>query len=54
MTGYDVPELVQLTQPMLSHAADARPTARAVLQAFDRMVPYIGEERLRVASTLIH
>lgn len=52
LTGYDIPELVELTRPMLQPTFEARPTARAVLEAFDRMTLRIPEARLRML--LVH
>ncbi|TDL24785.1 hypothetical protein BD410DRAFT_61237 [Rickenella mellea] len=46
MTGYEVPELTALTVPMLAEVSDARPPARAVLAAFDKMVSRLGDTRL--------
>ena len=48
LTGYDIPEIVELTTPMLSQSHEARPTSMAVLQAFNRMEARI-ENRLRMS-----
>lgn len=48
LTGYDIPELIELTRPMLQPTFEARPTARAVLEAFDRMTSRTPEARLRM------
>lgn len=52
LTGYDIPELIELTRPMLQPTFEARPNARAVLEAFDRMASRIPEARLRMV--LVH
>ncbi|KAG6332036.1 hypothetical protein ID866_7056 [Astraeus odoratus] len=36
ITGFHVPELIQLTKPMLNENADKRPSASMVLRAFRR------------------
>ncbi|KAJ7235480.1 kinase-like domain-containing protein [Mycena haematopus] len=47
LAGYCVPQLVQLTRPMLSESPDDRPSMQEVLYAFERMVPTVGDlERL--------
>ncbi|KAK0450906.1 kinase-like domain-containing protein [Armillaria borealis] len=48
MCGYCVPELLEIIKPMLNENPDDRPTALAVLKAFDRMIPLIGDHRLQV------
>ncbi len=50
MTGYNVPELVAFTRPMLHPDFERRPTAFAVLKAYDAMVATIGETRLQASS----
>lgn len=47
MCGYCVPELLEIIKPMLNENPDDRPTALAILKAFDRMVPLIGDHRLQ-------
>jgi len=47
LTGYYVPELMQVVKPMLNEVPHYRPSIRYVLQAFDRMVSMIGEHRLQ-------
>ncbi|EJD02290.1 kinase-like protein [Fomitiporia mediterranea MF3/22] len=41
LSGHDLPCLVQLAQPMLNASYSARPSAREVLLAFDRLVARI-------------
>lgn len=53
MTGYDVPELKALTRPMLHEENARRPTALAVLTAFDNVVSGINERRLQ-STCLYH
>jgi len=43
LAGYCVPQLVQLTRPMLSENPDDRPSMQEVLCAFDKMVPTAGD-----------
>ncbi|KAF7793134.1 hypothetical protein EIP86_004243 [Pleurotus ostreatoroseus] len=50
LTGYDVPELKALTRPMLHEDFQRRPTALAVLRAFDNVVAGIKDSRLRSGS----
>ncbi|KAG6832134.1 hypothetical protein H0H87_002446 [Tephrocybe sp. NHM501043] len=52
LTGYHIPELMQLIKPMLHEDPDHRPAIRHVLHAFDIMLSMIGEHRLR--STCPH
>jgi len=47
LTGFHVPELLQLIRPMLHDNPDRRPTASMVQGAFDSMIPRIDESRLR-------
>ncbi|KAK0210795.1 kinase-like domain-containing protein [Desarmillaria ectypa] len=47
MCGYCVPELLEIIKPMLNENPDDRPTALAVLKAFDRMIPLIEDHRLQ-------
>jgi serine/threonine protein kinase len=47
-TGFDVPELLELTVSMLQRSHEARPTAKVVLYTFDRMEARI-ESRLRLS-----
>jgi len=42
LAGYCVPELVQLTRPMLNENPEDRPSMQQVLCAFDKIVPTIG------------
>ena len=51
LTGYDVPELKALTRPMLHEDFQRRPTALAVLRAFDNVVAGMKDSRLRSGST---
>lgn len=46
ITGYDVPELASLVRPMLHDDYNRRPSAAAVLRAFDGMVAGLHRERL--------
>ncbi|KAI5123366.1 hypothetical protein M0805_001787 [Coniferiporia weirii] len=41
MTEYDIPGLVNLVRPMLHESFEARPSAWAVLNAFDRTAPHL-------------
>ncbi|TFK42554.1 kinase-like domain-containing protein [Crucibulum laeve] len=50
LTGYFVPELMQLIKPMLHERPELRPSTPLVLRAFDSMVASIGESRLRTTS----
>ncbi|KAF9454517.1 hypothetical protein P691DRAFT_716920 [Macrolepiota fuliginosa MF-IS2] len=46
LTGYGlVPQLMHVVSPMLNHRPEERPSSRAVLRAFDRVVPLIDEEQ---------
>ncbi|KAF9464732.1 kinase-like domain-containing protein [Collybia nuda] len=47
LTGYYVPELMQVVKPMLQDVPQRRPSIHSVLQAFDCMVSMIGESRLQ-------
>lgn len=42
--GFHIPELLQLTRPMLHDNPDERPSARMVQKAFDSMIPTILQE----------
>jgi hypothetical protein len=46
LTGYHVPELLQISKLMLHENPDRRPSAAMVQKAFDFMVTTIGEARL--------
>jgi hypothetical protein len=46
MTGYYVPELIAFTRPLLYDNFEQRPTALAVLKAFDALASTFTEKRL--------
>ncbi|KAG6909689.1 hypothetical protein DXG01_015890 [Tephrocybe rancida] len=54
LTGYCIPELMQLIRPMLHEDPNHRPSIRYVLQAFDNMVSMIGDHRLRATCPSSH
>ncbi|RDB21075.1 MAP/microtubule affinity-regulating kinase 4 [Hypsizygus marmoreus] len=53
-TGYYLPELMQLVKPMLHEAPQHRPSVLHVLQAFDKMVSTLAENRLRLTCPNAH
>jgi serine/threonine protein kinase len=50
LTGYYVPELMQVIEPMLAGNFEDRPTAQEVLVSFDRWIRRITPERLAVSA----
>ncbi|KAF8077919.1 kinase-like domain-containing protein [Lyophyllum atratum] len=54
LTGYYIPELMQVIKPMLHETPHHRPSIRYVLQAFDAMVSMIGDHRLRSTCMSSH
>jgi len=54
LSGYHIPELMQVIKPMLYEAPHRRPSVRDVLQAFDSMVSMIGDYRLRSTCPSSH
>lgn len=54
LTGYNVPELMQLIRPMLHEDPRHRPPLSSVLRAFDRMVLSIGDSRLNSTCSCSH
>ncbi|KAG5727962.1 MAP/microtubule affinity-regulating kinase 3 [Termitomyces sp. T112] len=54
LTGYHIPELMQLIKPMLHEDPNHRPSTHHVLRAFDTMVSMIGDHRLRSTCPSSH
>lgn len=54
MTGYNIPEVVAFTRPLLHRDFERRPTAIAVLRAFDCMVASIPEKKLNTSPLVAH
>lgn len=53
MTGYDLPDLMAFTRPMLHRDFERRPTALAVMKAFDVLVACLPEKKLNMPSSLV-
>ncbi|KAG6814368.1 hypothetical protein H0H92_010954 [Tricholoma furcatifolium] len=54
LTGYYIPELMELIKPMLYEDPDLRPSIHHVLQDFDIMVSMIRDHRLRLTCPSSH